>query len=375
VIGAILFTRNLQNLSNTECGFRRQGLILIDFNSAKGGFKGDRAILFVKVFLDRLNSTPAIFSAGCSFITPLSGRMWWAPVMVPGYTPAQNEMTTVYLNSVSPRYFASMGTTVLVGREFTEADDKTSRRVAIINESFARRFFHGLDAVGRKFTVGNGKDKDWANLEIVGVVANTKYRDPREKQKELVYAAMYQGGNEIGGAIQVRLAPGVSVNGASAEIRKIAAEIGKDVPVEIQPYDKLFGRLLQQDRMVALLSELFGFLGIVLACIGLYGVTAYSVRSRTGELGIRVALGAHRSSIVWMILRESLILAVMGTAIGVPVTLLSSRFIASYLFGLTSTDPLALVLAVIIILIVAILASYVPARRASKLDPVVALRA
>jgi hypothetical protein len=135
--------------------------------------------------------------------------MGWGPVAIPGYIPAQNEMTTVYMNSVSPRYFLTMGTVVLAGREFTDADDKNSRRVAIVNESFARRFFQG-DAIGRKFTAGNARVEHLKDLEIVGVVANTKYREPREKQKELVYVAMYQGQYGAGGDIQVRLAPGAS---------------------------------------------------------------------------------------------------------------------------------------------------------------------
>lgn len=274
---------------------------------------------------------------------------------------------------VSPRYFTTMGTAVLAGREFTDADDKNSRRVAIVNESFARRFFQG-DAVGRRFTVGDGREKDLADLEIVGVAANTKYGEPREKQKELVYVAMYQRQYGAGGAIQVRLAPGISADGASAEIRRIAAEIGKEVPVEIRPYNKLFERVLQQDRMVALLSGLFGFLGMALACVGLYGVMAYAVSSRKGEIGIRMALGARRGNVVWMILRESLVLGAIGAAIGVPVALLATRFIASYLFGLTPADPLALLLATLIMVSVATLAGYLPARVASSLDPVVALR-
>jgi predicted permease len=283
-------------------------------------------------------------------------------------------MTTSYMNSVSPRYFATLQTPLLAGREFTDADDKDSRRVAIVSESFARRFFPGGDAVGRKFTVGAGRDRNLTDLEIVGVVANTKYANPREKQKELVYLALYQSQFGVNGTILVRLAPGSSAGAASAEIRKIAAEIGKEVPAEVQPYDRLFERALQQDRMVALLSASFGLLGMTLASIGLYGVMAYAVSSRTGEIGIRMALGARRASVVWMILRECLLLAAIGVVIGIPVTLLSARFIAGYLFGLAPADPPALLLATLILLTVALLAGYLPARRASSLDAAIALR-
>jgi predicted permease len=375
VTGALLFARSLQNLARSDYGFQRQGLLLVNANPAKGGFKGERASFFYKDFLSLLDATPAIRSASCAFITPLAGGMWWDPAVVPGYTPARNEMTTVYLNSISPRYFATMGTPVLVGREFTDADDRNTRRVAIVNESFARRFFHG-DAVGRKFTVGDGNeiDQDTVNLEIVGVVANTKYGQPREKQKELVYIAMYQGKRGASGTIQVRLAPGINPDAASGEIRKIAGRIGKEVPIEVQTYDKLFKRVLQQDRMVALLSGFFGLLGITLAFVGLYGVMAYAVNARTGEIGIRMALGAQSGTVIWMILKDSLTLAAWGAVIGVPVALMASRFIASYLFGVTPSDPYAFVLAVLTILIVAMLAGYLPGRRASSLDPMIALR-
>jgi len=375
VTGALLFTHSLQNLSRSDYGFQRDGLLLVHTNPAKGGFKGDRAPLFFREFLARLNATPGIRSASCAFITPLSRDMWWDPTIVPGYVPAQNEMTTVYLNSVSPRYFATMGTRVLDGREFTDADDKNSRHVAVVNESFARRFFHG-HAIGRKFTVGNGNEneQDTANLEVVGVVANTKYGEPREKQKELVYIAMYQGKIAVSGTIQVRLAPGIRSNSASAQIRKIAGEIGKDVPVEVQPYNDLFRRILQQDRMVALLSAFFGFLGMTLAFIGLYGVLACAVSARTGEIGIRMALGAQRASVIWMILRESILLASLGAAIGIPASLVASRFVGSYLFGLKPSDPVALVLSTLAILTVAMLAGYMPGRHASSVDPMMTLR-
>src|SRR5713226_288406 len=353
VTGALLFTHSLQNLSRSDYGFQRDGLLLVQTNPAKGGFMDDRATLFFREVLARLNATPGIRSASCAYITPLSGDMVWEPAVVPGYVPAQNEMTTVYLNSVSPQYFATMGTRVLEGREFTDADGKNSRHVAVVNESFARRFFHG-HAIGRRFTVGDGSEdeQDMANLEIVGVVANTKYREPREKQKELVYIAMYQGKIAVSGTIQVRLAPGIRSDSASAQIRKIAGEVGKDVPVEVQPYNDLFRRRLQQDRMVALLSAFFGFLGMALAFIGLYGVLACAVSARTGEIGIRMALGAQRASVIWMILRESLLLASLGAAIGIPISLSASRLVGSYLFGLRPSDPVAPLLSTLAILTV-----------------------
>jgi predicted permease len=371
VVGAILFARSLQNLARSNYGFNRDGLILVDFNPQKAGIRGERVEVFYKDLLNRLNAIPGIQTASCAAIVPLSGGRWWDPAVVPGYVPARDERTTVYLNSVASGYFAAMGTRILQGREFTAGDDTKSRRVTVVNESFARRFFPSGDALGRKFTVGPGDDPQTTDIEIVGIAANTKYATPDEPQKELVYVAMQQGSN-FGGNLLVRLSPGTTVTAASNAIREL---IGKEIPVEISPYDKLFERALQQDRMLALLSGLFGLMGMALACVGLYGVLSNAVNARIGEIGIRMALGAGRKSVIWMILRESMVLAIIGAVIGIPIALGSSRVIASRLFGLAPGDPVALLLATVMLLAVATLAGYLPAYRASSVDPAVALRA
>jgi putative ABC transport system permease protein len=370
VVGAILFARSLRNLSRSNYGFNREGLLLVESNPKKAGIRGERVKVFYMDLLSRLNATPGIQTASCAAIVPLSGGAWWDPAVVPGYVPAKDERTTVYLNSVAPGYFAAMGTSILQGREFTAADDAKSRRVAIVNESFARRFFPS-GALGRKFTVGPGDDPQTTDIEIVGIAANTKYARPDEPQKELVYVAMQQSEN-FGGTVLVRLSPGTSAAAASATIRDL---IGNQIAVEVSPYDKVFERALQQDRMLALLSGLFGFMGIALACVGLYGVLSNAVNARTGEIGIRMALGAGRASVVWMILRESVVLAAIGAAIGIPIAMASSRVIANRLFGLAPGDPIALLLATIALLIVATVAGYLPAYRAASVDPAVALRA
>ena len=175
-----------------------------------------------------------------------------------------------------------MGTRIVQGREFTAADDAKSRRVAIVNQSFARRFFPHGNAVGRNFTVGNGTDPQTTDIGIVGIAANTKYATPDEAQKELVYVAMFQS-SDFGGNVIVRLAPGTSAIAASPAIRDVIGGLAKEIPVEISPYDKIFDRALQQDRMLALLSGLFGLLGIALACVGLYGVLSNSVNDRSAR--------------------------------------------------------------------------------------------
>jgi ABC-type antimicrobial peptide transport system permease subunit len=181
-----------------------------------------------------------------------------------------------------------------------------------------------------------------------------------------------QQSENFGGTVLVRLSPGTSAAAASATIRDL---IGNQIAVEVSLYDKVFERALQQDRMLALLSGLFGFMGIALACVGLYGVLSNAVNARTGEIGIRMALGAGRASLVWMILRESVVLAAIGAAIGIPIAMASSRVIANRLFGLAPGDPIALLLATIALLMVATVAGYLPAYHAASVDPAVALRA
>jgi len=206
------------------------------------------------------------------------------------------------------------------------------------------------------------------------VAADTKYLTPDETQKDLVYVAMLQSPN-VGGTVIVRLSPNVSAQAGSGAIRKLIGDLGKEIPVEISSYDRIFDRALQRDRMLALLSGLFGLLGVTLACMGLYGVLSNAVSDRAGEIGIRMALGADRASVVWMVLRESILLALIGAAIGIPIASASSRVIAGRLFGLTPGDPVTLVLATVVFLAVAMLAGYLPAHRASSVDPAGALRA
>jgi predicted permease len=265
-----------------------------------------------------------------------------------------------------------MGTPFTAGRDFDERDKAGSRKRAIVSESFARRFFPSGDAIGKTFSVA--RNVDMRNLEIIGVVKDSRYSSLREKPRELVFLALYQFGDGVGGTIEMRLAPGADAAATQAEVRRTVAAFGADIPVEIRRFDEQIDRSLRQDRMVALLSGFFGLLGLALAAIGLYGVMAYTVNCRTGEIGIRMALGAGRGAVLWLVLRETLLLAGAGALIGVPAALGASRLVATQLFGLSAADPLTISVSAMTILTVAILAGYIPARRASGVDPTVALR-
>jgi predicted permease len=373
VIGAFLFTRSLQNISRAELGFSRGGLLLLDVNTIKAGIRGERNDVFYQNLLTELNQTPGILSASCSRIIPLTGSQWWDPAVVPGYLPARDEMTTAYINQVAPDYFRTLRIPVLEGREFTAADVRGSRRVAVVNQSFVRRFFQGRNALGRGFSVGDRKFPILTDLEIVGVVADTKYTDPRETQKDLVYLALYQG-VEMSGTFEVRFGPGVSVEKGTEQVRAIVNRIGSGVEADIRPFDTVFDRALKRDRMVALLSGLFGALGVVLACIGLYGIVSQSVTARTAEIGIRMTLGARWWQVEWMVLRETLAPVAAGIVIGMPLALAAAQLLNGLLFGLTPFDPGSFAGTAVLLVVVGVASAWIPARRASRIAPLVALR-
>jgi predicted permease len=382
VITALLFARSLGNISAANLGFQRDNLLLVDLGLGRAGIRGEQNDLVYKRLLDELNNTPGILSASCSRVTPLSGSQWWDPAVVPGYVPEPNEMTTIYMNQVSPRYFRTMGIPILEGRDFTPADDQNSRRVAIVSQSFARRFFGGRPAMGRIISTATGASNPqveryaiFRDLQIVGIAADARYSDPRETPKDVVYLAAYQAGLfDITGAVEVRLAPGAGPDQASARIRSIVNRVAEGVEADVRPFDTLFARSLQRDRMVAVLSGAFGALGTALACIGLYGVMSQAVSARTGEIGIRMALGARGPQIEWMVLRETLWLVALGAAVGVPLAVASGRFAGGLLFGLGSADPVALAGSLAVMTGVSLAATWLPARRSARIDPLRALR-
>jgi putative ABC transport system permease protein len=380
VIGSLLFAKSLQNISSANLGFQRDSLYLVDLNPSHAGIRGEQSDLLYKRVADELNATPGVAGASISRVVPLSGGQWWDSAAVPGHQLAPNEVATVYLNQVSPGYFHTFGIPVLEGREFTVADERTSRRVAIVNESFVRHFFEGKSPIGRIVNLGYGlafpseQYSVFRNLAIVGVVANSKYSDPRETQKDLLYIATYQGRLDITGTIAIRMAPGVTPSGAESQIRAAVNRLASGLDVDVRPYHAVFERSLQRDKMVAVLSGLFGALGLVLACIGLYGVMSQSVVARTSEIGIRMTLGARAGQVQRMVLSEALLLIVLGGLTGVPLAFAAVRLTGGLLFGVRPSDPQILLGAFLLMALVGVISAWLPARRASRIDPSVALR-
>jgi len=369
VFAALIFTRSLQNVIAGQTGIQRDGLLIATVNAASAKISNAKAIQLAREVLPKINSLPGVRVASFSQITPLSGRIWWDPATVPGYVPAKNELTTVYINGVTPRYFETMGTRILEGRDFSDADGPGSTRVAIVNQAFAQRYFKG-SAIGRKFSVGN--EEELRDLQIIGVVANTKYLDPRESPRELVYASAYQCDPFVP-TIDIRVDNPDVMSTVAESARSMILDMYK-APTEIGPYSMLFDRALQQDRLVAILSGLFGVLGIVLSSMGLFGVMAFGVSSRTSEIGVRIAMGAQPRDVVLMIVSEAAQLAAIGLVIGIPLALMAKQLIAGILYGVDTINYAALLGSGIVLVVTALLSAALPAIRASAINPVSLLR-
>jgi predicted permease len=292
-------------------------------------------------------------------------------VSVEGYAPRPDENLTVFVNAVGPRYFETLHTPLLLGRDFSPRDTDTTPKVAVINQTMARYFFGNSNPIGKKFG-WFGDDKNKMQFEIVGVEKDSKYETLREKIPRTAYLDCFQRPLEgITFEVRTLVKPSWLISRIRGEVHAIDAglRIGGFTTLE-EHVDNSLGH----ERLMATLSSLFAILAVVLACVGLYGVMAYSVARRTSEIGIRMALGADGARIVGTILRESALLILAGVALGLPVAITAARMISSRLYGLKPADPLTIVGAIILLTAVTGLASYIPARRATKVDPLVALR-
>jgi len=347
-------------------------VLLFDLDPTKAGYKGAAVARLYEQLLQHLNAIPGVRSASLSIMSPITGGGGWDnSVWVEGYTPRQEENLTVYLNSVGPRYFETLRDPLLLGRDFSSRDTETSPKVAIINQTMARYFFGDRNPIGKKFG-WYGEDKNKVQFEIVGVVKDSKYETLREQVPRTAFLDCFQDSLEgMTFGVRTWIEPSAVISQIRNEIRAV------DPSLRIEGFTTLEEHVensLGHERLMATLSSLFAALAVVLTCVGLYGVMAYSVARRTSEIGIRMALGAGRARIVGTILRESALLILAGVGLGLPVALGVARVISSRLYGLKPADPLTIAGAIILLTAVTGLASYIPAHRATKVDPLVALR-
>ncbi|HEX3144156.1 MAG TPA: FtsX-like permease family protein, partial [Pyrinomonadaceae bacterium] len=326
--------------------------------------------------IERVRELPGVQSATIATYAPISGHGRNSTVTVNGYTPRPGEDRDVNDFLVGPDYGKTLGVPLLLGREIDFRDTPSSQKVAVVNQSFVQSFFPGQNPIGRRFFFGDQDDPERGeDLEIVGVVGDVRYDSAKQEAGRTAYRPILQvqDSDAYNSNIEIR------TTGEAANLGPTVRAVLKQIDANLPVYDvttlreQLSGRL-QQETLVAELASFFGLLALLLACIGLYGVMAHGVLRRTKEIGIRMALGAERRGIVWMVMRETLVLVVAGIAVGVPVALGAARLISSQLFGLSPADPLTLVAAALVLIGVASLAGFLPARKASKVNPLVALR-
>jgi predicted permease len=379
LIGAGLLTASLRNLEGQNFGFEPQGRLIVRVDPALAAYKPDQLYGLYQELEQRLPQIPGVISASYSGYSPMRGDNWGFDFHIEGRSPDERDGAS--LDCVGPRYFETIGTRLLRGRTIGEHDTSNSPHVAVINQAFAKKFFPKQDPIGQHF--GMGDPKYAGDMEIVGIVQDAKYQDarrparptffmpflqmPRDPKLAFFVAAQYIGDIEL----HVAGRP----ENLEAAVRRTLANINPNLTIlDMLSLTEQLDLNFNQDKLIARLTELFGLVALVIACVGLYGVTAYSVARRTNEIGIRMALGAGRPNVIWIVLRGALLQLGLGLAIGIPMTLAGGRLLASQLYGVKSYDPLILGVAAVALTACALVAGFVPARRAASIDPVQALR-
>ena len=370
LVGAGLFVRSLVNLHRVDTGFNQENVLLFQIDTDSIGYKQDSRL--VKLYSDveeKVSSIPGVRAASFSMFAFNQGG-WTSPASTRGDSSDPRTEQHVRNNSVGPDFFEAMGMALLAGRGFGPQDNETSPKVAVISEAMARQMFPDSSPLGRRF--GRGGPEHSEDIEVIGVVKDAKYGDLMEEPKPMAYYPYTQPINYLSNfEVNFSGEPGAIV----AETRRAIKEINRQLPiVEAVRMSEHVGRSLVQQKLIAKLSSFFGLLALLLACVGLFGIMSYSVAKRTNEIGIRMALGAGRGDVLKLVMREGLAPVLIGVAIGLPAALAGARLITSLLFGLTPADPLTIFVATLLLLAVAALAGYLPARKASRVDPMTALR-
>ena len=383
LVGAGLFVRSLANLRNLGPGFPIENLLGFEIDPSLNGYTPDRLKVFYPQLLESLRSIPGMQSVGLASQRILEDNEWDSGMSVEGFTPDKpDNHAQPYMNQISPNYFATLGVRIVAGRDFTPNDNREIKHspdafgwvptTVMINEKFAKKYFAGRNPIG--LHIGFGTDPGTpTDMEIIGVVQDIKYTNLRDDIPPQAYLP-YLGSRYLGG-MTIYLRTIADPNQLMSAVRSKVRDMDSNLPIyAMRTSEVQINNSLSTERMIASLSAVFGFLATLLAVIGLYGVMAYTVAKRTREVGIRMALGAARGNVIWLVMREVLLLVAIGVVAGVTASLALTRVVQSQLFGLTPHDPLTLGLATAALALVACAAGYVPALRASRLDPMAALR-
>jgi predicted permease len=372
VMSAGLLLGTLRRLVTLDPGFTREGVLMVTAELRNAGWAKERMQLGASGLLERLRTIPGVSAASASMIAPISGSGWNGPSEVDGFVPASRRDALVYFNAVSDAFFETMQTRIVAGRDFDRGDVPGAPRVAIVNQTVAKKFFGGENPVGKRMRVQT-VDTSFVAVDIVGLVEDAKYATLRETPRATVYLPTRQT-EPISTAITYEL----RVVGSPVTYRPlVTASIGQENgqnALRFTTLDDLVNASLARERLLGTLSAFFGGLALLLAVLGLYGTISYSVVRRRNEIGVRMTLGAARANVVRMVLAEVSRVTAIGIVLGAVGALAATRLLSSFLFGITPRDPATLTISALLLLVVAIAAGALPAWRAARLDPMVALR-
>jgi predicted permease len=377
LVGAGLLARSLANLHRLDPGLRLQNVLMLevhmeDLERIQG--KPDFAVAqkrlpgVLREIDERLNALPGVRSASVSWLGLFSENDLYTSLVIRG----AGETGPAHVNMVSSRYFETVGMQVVMGRGFNARDDERAQRVMMINEALARTYLAGQNPLGKLAVMPNADGLKDTPFEIVGVLRDAKYNDLRARVEPMFYLPLAQAPYPVQ-SVEVQTTGDPLA--MAAQVRRVLRETHRDLMIsEVTTLAQRVDGTVVRERMLAELSGVFGVLALVLACVGLYGTMSYAVARRTSEIGIRMALGARRGEMLWLVLRETLLLVALGVAIGLPASMAATRFLQDYLFELKPTDPATIGAAAMILAAIAVLAGYLPARRAARVDPLTALR-
>ncbi|MGA7884387.1 MAG: ABC transporter permease [Acidobacteriaceae bacterium] len=382
-----LLIRSLTNLQHQHFGFDTQNRTILHIDPQMAGYQASQADAFFRQLKMTLEAIPGVREVTYSTYSPMEGDNWGTGVYIEGKAPPPpgSDFNGASWVRVSPGYFENIGTKVMAGREFTEQDNATAPLVAVVNEIFAKRFFKNGDAVGQHF--GMFDQKFAGTYTIVGITEDTQYWDPDSKLRPMFFVPGTQWMHYTDKEMQmeenvshlemsaVEIRTGGAVPGLEAQVRRALMQINPNLTIlNFETFQEQVQDQFQQAELMVKLTSVFGLLALVLAAIGLYGVTSYAVAQRTSEIGIRMALGADRGGIVQMVLRSAFLQAAIGLAIGIPGAIVAGHFMASQLYGVRPWDPAVLVTTAVVLALAAFVAAVLPARRAASVEPMQALR-
>ena len=376
LIGAGLFVRTLRNLKVMDMGFNRENVVLFSLDFTERLDAARRTALY-KELLTRLETLPGLRSASVYNFGLLSGNNWTDKFLAEGQVAGADEDLSCHGMCAGPRFFETLGITLISGRDFNVQDETpagatnaAARRSAVINETLARRYFPGVDPLGKRIYSPRNPEKKY---EIVGVVKDTKYRSLRQDPPPTLYVPFFHEAMSSGVIFALRTPQESRI--ALASLQNLVAELDRTARVRTaRTMEDVVGDAMHQERVVAQLGSLFSVFAVALACLGLYGVLSFAVVQRTREIGIRIAVGAQKWDVLSLVVKQGFKLGLLGSVLGIVGALVTTRFVSSLLYGVTATDPVTFVGVSLLLIVVAVLASWIPAWRATRVDPMVALR-